>query len=55
MITGSSVANTVSSGSFTIPMMKRAKLDLSLLQLQRHLLPQEDKLCPLLWVLLHSL
>ena len=51
MYSGSSVANTVGSGSVTIPVMKKAGYDKDLRRQLRLLLQLEDKLCPQLWEL----
>lgn len=54
MVSGSSVGNTVTTGSFTIPMMKKPVISRSL-QEQLKLLPQPAaRSCRLSWVQQHS-
>ena len=55
MVSGSSVANTVGSGSVTIPLIKKQAISLNLLPQLKHLQLRADRLCLLLWVLLHFL
>ena len=53
MISGSSVANTVTTGTFTIPIMKQtgfSKEKAGAIEVASSLM---DKLCHLLWALLH--